>query len=50
MIDDDLPAIARRLTDELRTRGARHTEGTPPSLRARLGLEIPANRYATSPR
>jgi alkanesulfonate monooxygenase SsuD/methylene tetrahydromethanopterin reductase-like flavin-dependent oxidoreductase (luciferase family) len=50
VISDDLPLIAHRLTEELRTRGARDTDGVPLSLRARLGLDLPANRYATSPR
>jgi alkanesulfonate monooxygenase SsuD/methylene tetrahydromethanopterin reductase-like flavin-dependent oxidoreductase (luciferase family) len=50
VISDDLPLIARRLTEELRTRGVRHAGGVPQSLRARLGLDLPANRYATSPR
>ena len=51
VIADDLPPIARRLTDELGTRGARHAGGVrAPSLRARLGLPHPTNRYAVSAR
>ena len=50
VISDDLPPIAHRLTEELRTRGARATDAVPLSLRARLGLDVPANRYVTSPR
>jgi alkanesulfonate monooxygenase SsuD/methylene tetrahydromethanopterin reductase-like flavin-dependent oxidoreductase (luciferase family) len=51
VIADDLPPIARRLTDELRTRGVRPTGGLPAqSLRARLGLPHPTNRYAVSAR
>jgi len=52
VIGDDLPLIAHRLTDELRTRGARDPRGVlRPSLRARLGLiNRPANRFAVSPR
>jgi alkanesulfonate monooxygenase SsuD/methylene tetrahydromethanopterin reductase-like flavin-dependent oxidoreductase (luciferase family) len=50
VISDDLPPIAHRLTEELRIRGARARDSVPPSLRARLGLDLPANRYATSPR
>jgi alkanesulfonate monooxygenase SsuD/methylene tetrahydromethanopterin reductase-like flavin-dependent oxidoreductase (luciferase family) len=51
VIADDLPLIARRLTDELRQRGARPADDArPPSLRARFGLHRPANRYAASPR
>ena len=50
VIGDDLPPIARRLTEELRIRGVRHRESVPTSLRARLGLDLPANRYAASPR
>ena len=47
VIADDLPLIARRLTEELRARGARQPiDLQPPSLRARLGLSRPANRYA----
>jgi alkanesulfonate monooxygenase SsuD/methylene tetrahydromethanopterin reductase-like flavin-dependent oxidoreductase (luciferase family) len=47
VIADDLPLIARRLTEELRARGARQpADLQPPSLRARLGLPRPANRYA----
>ena len=47
VIADDLPPIARRLTDELRRRGVRPPGGVrPSSLRARLGLHRPANRYA----
>jgi alkanesulfonate monooxygenase SsuD/methylene tetrahydromethanopterin reductase-like flavin-dependent oxidoreductase (luciferase family) len=49
-ISDDLLPIARRLTEELRTRGVRHPDSAPTSLRARLGLELPANRYVASPR
>jgi alkanesulfonate monooxygenase SsuD/methylene tetrahydromethanopterin reductase-like flavin-dependent oxidoreductase (luciferase family) len=51
VIADDLPLIVRRLTDELQTRGARGAHGgRAPSLRAKLGLPRPANRYASSPR
>jgi alkanesulfonate monooxygenase SsuD/methylene tetrahydromethanopterin reductase-like flavin-dependent oxidoreductase (luciferase family) len=51
VIADDLPPIARRLTDELRTRGVRPTGGVgAQSLRARLGLPHPTNRYAVSAR
>jgi alkanesulfonate monooxygenase SsuD/methylene tetrahydromethanopterin reductase-like flavin-dependent oxidoreductase (luciferase family) len=50
VIAKDLPSIARRLTEELRARGVRRTNGVPLSLRARLGLDRPANRYATSSR
>jgi alkanesulfonate monooxygenase SsuD/methylene tetrahydromethanopterin reductase-like flavin-dependent oxidoreductase (luciferase family) len=47
VIADDLAPIARRLTDELRARGVRQPDDLqPPSLRARLGLHRPANRYA----
>jgi alkanesulfonate monooxygenase SsuD/methylene tetrahydromethanopterin reductase-like flavin-dependent oxidoreductase (luciferase family) len=51
VIGDDLPLIARRLTAELQARGARHAGGgRGPSLRARLGLPRPANRYAATAR
>jgi alkanesulfonate monooxygenase SsuD/methylene tetrahydromethanopterin reductase-like flavin-dependent oxidoreductase (luciferase family) len=50
VISDDLLPIARRLTEELRSRGVRQPEGVPTSLRARMGLDLPANRYTASPR
>jgi len=51
VIGDDLPLIARRVIPELQARGARHPDGVrAPSLRARLGLGHPTNRYAASPR
>jgi alkanesulfonate monooxygenase SsuD/methylene tetrahydromethanopterin reductase-like flavin-dependent oxidoreductase (luciferase family) len=55
VIADDLPLIARHLTAELHARGCRgHGLASggdrPPSLRARLGLGRPANRYASSAR
>ncbi len=50
VISDDLVPITRRLTEALRIRRARFREGVPTPLRARLGLDLPANRYATSPR
>jgi alkanesulfonate monooxygenase SsuD/methylene tetrahydromethanopterin reductase-like flavin-dependent oxidoreductase (luciferase family) len=52
VIADDLPAVARLLTDELRRRGVRPAGGVrPSSLRARLGLpHHPANRYTVGAR
>jgi alkanesulfonate monooxygenase SsuD/methylene tetrahydromethanopterin reductase-like flavin-dependent oxidoreductase (luciferase family) len=51
VIGDDLPPIARHLTAALQARGARHTgDAAAPSLRVRLGLEHPVNRYAASAR
>jgi alkanesulfonate monooxygenase SsuD/methylene tetrahydromethanopterin reductase-like flavin-dependent oxidoreductase (luciferase family) len=51
VIADDLPPIARRLTAELQTRGDRARSDTRgASLRTRLGLHRPANRYATAHR
>ncbi|MFZ0388024.1 MAG: LLM class flavin-dependent oxidoreductase [Solirubrobacteraceae bacterium] len=51
VIADDLPPIARRLADELSAHGVRPSGGIrAPSLRARLGLPHPINRYAVSAR
>lgn len=50
-IADDLPAITRGLVPELQRRGAFRTaypEGWSGSLRGLLGMERPANRYATT--
>jgi alkanesulfonate monooxygenase SsuD/methylene tetrahydromethanopterin reductase-like flavin-dependent oxidoreductase (luciferase family) len=51
VIGDDLPLIARHATAELQKRGARNPDGLrPPSLRARLALNRPANRYSAAAR
>ena len=51
VITEDLPPIARGLTAELQARGARRADGARgASLRARLGLQRPANRYAAGAR
>jgi alkanesulfonate monooxygenase SsuD/methylene tetrahydromethanopterin reductase-like flavin-dependent oxidoreductase (luciferase family) len=50
-IAQDLPAITRGLVPELQRRGAFRTaypEGWPGTLRGLLGMERPANRYATT--
>jgi len=50
-IADDLPAIARGLVPELQRRGAYRTsypEGWAGTLRGLLGMDRPANRYATT--
>ncbi|WP_225825311.1 LLM class flavin-dependent oxidoreductase [Streptomyces naphthomycinicus] len=45
-VPQDLTAITRRLVPELRQRGAFRTEYGPGTLRDRLGLPAPRNRYA----
>jgi alkanesulfonate monooxygenase SsuD/methylene tetrahydromethanopterin reductase-like flavin-dependent oxidoreductase (luciferase family) len=45
-VPDDLESITRRLVPELQKRGAFRTAYEEGSLRARMGLARPANRYA----
>jgi alkanesulfonate monooxygenase SsuD/methylene tetrahydromethanopterin reductase-like flavin-dependent oxidoreductase (luciferase family) len=47
-IPDDLEAITRELVPKLQLRGAFRTEYQAGTLRGRLGLPRPANRYANS--
>ncbi|GID30813.1 LLM class flavin-dependent oxidoreductase [Paractinoplanes brasiliensis] len=47
-LPDDLRAITRGLVPELRARGVFRTEYEPGTLRDRLGLPRPANRYAAA--
>ncbi|WP_424215243.1 LLM class flavin-dependent oxidoreductase [Streptomyces sp. BI20] len=48
VLAEDLPAITRGLVPELRARGVFRSAYEADSLRGLLGLERPANRYATA--
>ncbi|RMI37057.1 LLM class flavin-dependent oxidoreductase [Streptomyces triticirhizae] len=50
VLPDDLEAVVGALVPELRRRGVFRGSYAPESLRARLGLPRPANRYATANR
>ncbi|GAA3854430.1 LLM class flavin-dependent oxidoreductase [Streptomyces sedi] len=50
VLPDDLEAVVGALVPELRRRGVFRGTYAPESLRARLGLPRPANRYATTAR